>query len=382
MNFNVKPPELLRSQGAFMGGVQSEMILREIFRPGAVFEAYVLKKNGDAVVLQIGNRNLLTVRTETHVEAGSSLLLRVKNVFPRIELEILSTKESDSGIKYYLLLHRSNPQRFTHSLMEFFKCIDALRDVSPYTREVVTKHVERVNHFLKRILFSFVRGGEGSPDISGYVKHMGLIFESGLLKTLHDNRSDSKIRERAGLKGAYLELLQVLRNLMESTDDCLERMFIEQFCKKVQEAVESIETLQILNVVAEQYGDPYYFPIPVMIPGGILQQDLYIERWIQSESTNERTYHFVMLLNPDMLGEIFVEVWIKGKSMDCHICCCEKSTHFEISEQLPKLKDLLIDAGFIVNYFTCTYEADFKRMITDYRSRLFVNNLETLSVFA
>lgn len=382
MNFKVNSLDLSGIQSGSACGVKNEF-LGGIFRRGAIFEAYVVKRTVDGVVLQVGGE-LLTARTETDVTVDSYLLLRVKSVSPRIELEILSMKEAEpgmSGIRRYLLLHHSDSQRFSRLLMGYFTCVDALKDVSLKSREVISEHTRRIDHLLKLLVFC---GGNGDDrfSIREYAKHLGLLLESGLLKILQGNAPDSKIRERAGLKGECLAFRQVLRNLMDGTDGDLERGLIEQFLKNVEETVETIEALQVLNVLAEDQNYPYYFPIPVAISDKLVQQDLFVDCWRRNEYVDERTYHFVMFLSPDMLGDIFVEVWIRGNSINCHIRCGEKSTHVEVSGQLPILKSLLINAGFFTTSFTCSYEDDLSNKITDYRRKQFVNKAESLSIFA
>jgi hypothetical protein len=331
---------------------------------------------GPKVRLQIGDSSIIA-DSPAPLQLGDKLTVRVDQLHPTLVLRIIGQPEEETlKISAFVKLYRSNP--------------DALKDVLTGFRELFSgnkldglaiplnpKTLLALSNILGKIIIS--KDQVGNPQyLKDCVAALGLTVERDLLKALSD-----PALLIAG-KGATLKeiLLNLSSDLQGSdvkghsskTDMPLQ---VDGFFRLVDQALKVIESLQIVNVLAQEQDQLFAFQVPFQCADGIRMQDVFIETDRDGNGpVNGRRYKVVLFIDMDALGEMAVEAGLQEGKLQCTIRCHNQDTIDFMADSLPELQDKLADLGYVAPKVQCTLDRDLRSWKQDFllEHRLYSQN--------
>jgi hypothetical protein len=155
-----------------------------------------------------------------------------------------------------------------------------------------------------------------------------------------------------------------------------------QFSNIIDQALKVIESLQVVNVLAQEQDNLFLFQIPFQCPDGVRMQDIFIETDREKNGQNTgKSYRVVLFLDMDALGELSVDAGVKGRSLKCTIKCRNQDVLDFMSVLLPELQEKLSGAGYACN-LQCALEGDIQSWNHEFlvEHKLFSQNIINMCV--
>ncbi len=354
---------------------------------GDTLEAFVTDILDSRRVLLAIKGGTVAAESSAVLRAGDRLVVRVEEVEPKILLQVLSAEISDvEKVGGYLRLQRSQPQ----SLAQLFGFLpETLRtEALPLLSQASTKKlIGEILRIIDRLVVT--RGTLKNPlFVKNYPGQLGLLLESGLLKSLPGGDKDAKTgaarKTGESLKGLLLKLAEQLQSQIavetadRSTADPLARVL-----SLLDASVKSIETQQVMNA-AGQSDATYFLQIPFQSADGIRIQDIYIQvdRDAERNRTGEGQSRLVFMLNLDAVGEMMIDVKLAGKGLECRIKCVEEAVREFVAARIGDLEQGLADAGYDVRLLDCTAKPDLMEDRREFMGSLSLYCTDSVNLFA
>ncbi|MDI9571144.1 MAG: flagellar hook-length control protein FliK [Pseudomonadota bacterium] len=355
------------------------------FTPGEVLKGFVLQAGtNNRVLLQIGDTRILA-DTQTPLKAGEQLVLRVEETGPKTILQILGDSHRETQkINQYLILSRSQPESASELFLALRQKLDAAA-ISAASGGSIGKDAQKIARLLDSLVFS-PQTMHNAGFVKDYIQGLGLLLEHGLFRVLDGKARLAEAKDREGVKGGLLKLTALLEELTGRSGAASREQMenLSGLLRQFQGSVTAIEIQQVLNVLAQEEGRPYFLSIPMQFPDGIRFQDLYIERGDRraGDAVGNVSHRFTLFLDLDILGELMAEVQLTGDKVRCRLKCREETTRLLISSQLPELRDSLEGAGLKVEEASCHLDAQLTQLREEYRREHTIDNREALSLYA
>lgn len=356
-----------------------------VFSKGEILEGSVLKSmRGDCVLLKLGEHTVMA-HSRVPLREGMSISLRVEEVAPHTILQIVSDiPQETKTIARYIALHRSNPRSLPETLTSLSRTIMDLREMESLPREV-RPLLDQAGYLTESLILS--QSSLKNPEfLKNYILHLGISLEHAILHHAEKKQRREDMRHLEGLKGKLIQLSKVIENTIEYVNSA-DFELIEHLVKLqhyATQTIQSIETQQVLNVVSYEAGDPFILLLPLLFPGGIRLQELYIcppEREEGETTPVNISRRVVFFLDMDTLGEIMVEVRMRGLRVGCHITCHNEAGQKAIEDELGYLKNRFLAAGFEIDAISCSIDPRIGKKMRSFRSTLTINKHEIMSVF-
>jgi hypothetical protein len=363
----------------------------EIFRPtlmpslvpGEKLNVLVL---GDSLngktLLQVKNSTLLA-ESPLPLQSGQTLTVQVDQIRPLLVLRTISAPDQEISItNQFLKSYRSNPD----ALKEVMNSLNILftdGTLKQLSHLLSKRETQNLHNILKQIIIS--DDNISNPlFLKDYIGTLGLTGERRLLKALSD---PSVLKEQARgitLKETLLNLSAELTVHQTATgDDSLDGLPIRQFSDLANRAATVIESLQIVNVLAQQQDGLYMLQLPIQFPGGIRMQEIFIEADPENGKENaERQCRVVLFLDMDSLGELAVDMGISNAALNCTIKCQDQQVFDFLQPLLPTLSLALSETDYTVGVIQCILERDVRSWMQTFLQdhSLFTQNSIDLSI--
>ena len=317
---------------------------------GESVDARVLTHDRDhRALLQIKNATLIA-DTKLPLQIGEKLALRVDQLHPGIVLRIIAGEDPDIvNANEFAKLYRSNPGALKDVIV-------ALQDLfnGELLNDTANKAVQRLYKMLDHLIIS--KTNATNPlFVKDYITALGLTLERRLMNALSNPASLKDKETRHTLKEILLKLSsepQTIQGTRDSAEPDLSKK-VEQPLNIIDHALKVIESLQVVNVLAQEQENLFLFQIPFQCPNGIRMQDIFIETDREKDGENTgKPYRVVLFLDMDALGELGVDAGLKDRSLRCTIKCRTKDVLDYMSVLLPELQKKLSGIG----YETCRLE--------------------------
>lgn len=351
------------------------------FARGELIEARVIHCGPDQkVTIRVKNSTLLA-ETGTSFQTGEKLTLRVDQLTPNIVLRIMNRENVNTGIENaFVKFYRANPgalkDLFVSAETVFHP--DHLREASHY---LSNRNIDAVRRALDQLMF-FKSGSSGAISPQDYIKTLGLNFEKNLMKALHDPTLLKNENAEPSLKETLLRLSEEIHTAPSCKDlvDPKAKLNIDRLAGFADQALTVIESLQIVNILAQEQDKLFVLQIPVQCADGIRMQDIYIEAERDQKGTQERTSRVVLFLDMDSLGDLIVDASFAGGRLSGIIKSQNENVLDFISNLLPELKEKMREAGYNVCDFQCIPDRNLQAWKSDFLTNYDLYSRNTVDV--
>jgi hypothetical protein len=325
-------------------------------------------------LLQIKNS---TLSAETHLplQNGETLTVHVDQLHPTIVLRTISAKDAEiSRMNECLKFYRSNPG----ALKETITALKALFDEGAPNQSshfLSKKDAQNLYKILNKIIIS--KDNIADPlFIKEYITALGLSGERRLMKALSDPSILKEKTDGATLKEILLKLSAEWSAAQTApNDNDPDGSRIRQFSDLADHAATVIESLQIVNILAQEQDSLYMLQIPLQFPDGIRMQELFIEtdRDNGTQDTGKQC-RIILFLDMDSLGELAIDMGLKGGTLHCTVKCPDQEVVDFVQPLLPELGQALSGIDYTVGVLHCTLDRNIRSWKKDF--------LQDLALFA
>ena len=332
-------------------------------------------------LLQIKNSTLLAA-SSLPLKSGETLTVHVDQLHPTIVLRTISAENIEiSRTNEFLKFYRSNPG----ALKEMIISLKALFNDGTPTQIAHFLSKQEVQNLYK-IMNQLVISEDNITDplfLRDYVAALGLTGERRLRRALTEP-SALQEKEGASLKEILLKLLADWKAVpTPSGDNEPAGSALRRFADLAGHAVTVIESLQIVNVLAQEQDGLFTLQIPVQFPGGIRMQEIFIEiDRGNDEPIAERSCRIVLFLDMDPLGELAADMGLKDGILHCTLKCPDWQVVDFMQPLLPALAQALSGTDFAVGLLQCVLDRDIPSWKRDFLQdhSLFTRNSIDVSI--
>jgi hypothetical protein len=193
--------------------------------------------------------------------------------------------------------------------------------------------------------------------------------------------------ETTNLKGALMKLAADIQNGIAARPDIPEpeRQALMRLADYAERSVRTLETQQVINTVMRENENRFLLQIPFAFPHDTVTQDIFIEfddSGKEKNGTGERPFRIVFFLLLDVLGEIVIDVSIKGQELMADLSCQREEIASLVRNNIGDLQENLESLGFRIAGMTCNVRADIAERKQNYIRNVSCYGEEVLNVFA
>ena len=346
---------------------------------GDHLEMAVLKNLVDGkVLIRLGSES---VRADSAVplRAGETVMVRVEETHPSLLLSVIdSARQESDRVTELLRFQRSNPEGLLRMMTDLPAAFEA-KNISPFLPYVSKENVETLLKLLAAVQLSD-KTSEGQLFFKSFIDNLGLLWENGLKKALQEGADTG----RAGLKGVLAELSDELRTLAGNRNlfDTDARRQLDAMQKTTADAIKTLESEQVMNVLRQENENRYLFQIPFLLPSGSQMADICVSfEGKGAKGEGHGTFRILFLLNLDALGDVSVETGITSRRVDCRIRCTNRIACEFVSQSLKRLEDGLTGLGFQIESLTCLYEDDLSEVREQFQEARVMEGNDSVNIF-
>jgi hypothetical protein len=333
--------------------------------------ATILEKSAGGKYLLALKNLCIPATSELPLKAGETLIVKVNSLQPQIVLNIVDgPKQSGEAIvSEQLRQWLANPDsllRVINKVAEFTKLIqtnDLPLSVSP-------KDIDKLIKLFENIIFSS-RTVKNSLFLPEFISRTGLFLESTLKQLVSEAAKGMLVKPlEDNLKTLLLKLSAAAGDALreDSSADSPITAKLISISAFADEALQSLETRQVLNSVYQDSNNGLALQIPLALGGGFRLADIFISREKKDgqEKKEFLSGSVAIFLDFDLLGRIMINVGVREGSFSCIFKCAKEDVRDLIAGGLDELKGAIAAAGYRVDYIDCIQEEDLVRRREDY----------------
>ena len=316
---------------------------------GEVLEALVFRNHGDGkLTLQVKNMSI-PAETTIPLRSGERLTVRVEQVLPTVILRIVDGMEMQK-IGDLLRLCRSNPGALS-DLFSGAKDILNPDMIEARAGQQAAKSAQSLLQALDASIYS--RTTTSNPlFLKDMMEGIGLLLERNLQKG----------QEQQGQKETVKELLLKLAGEIRSAAPA-EHM--DATLAFIERGTKAIEAQQMAMILGQDLDRSLVLQAACHFPTGIRMQDFFIDQEADGPE-DSKSFHAVLLLSMDSLGEVIADASIRGNHLDCVLHCESPEAREFLNNLLPELRDRLTAAGYTDPSLRCALEQNMREKKKDY----------------
>jgi hypothetical protein len=307
-------------------------------------------------LLQIKNSTLLA-ESSLPLQSAETLTVRVDQLHPTIVLRAISAEDpAISRTNEFLKFYRSNPGALKEMIASL-KAIFSEGTPNQLSQFLPKGEVQNLYKILNQIIIS--EDNIADPlFLKDYITTLGLTGERKLLKALSDPAVLSEKKSGSTLKEILLKLSAELTAVQTAPGDKEpDGLRISQLSDLADNAATVIESLQIVNVLAQEQDGLFMLQIPVQFPDGIRMQELFIETDRENGAQDaEKQCRIVLFLDMDSLGELAVDMGLKEGMLHCTFKCPDQKVFDFMQPLLPALDEALSGIDYAVGLIQCVLD--------------------------
>jgi hypothetical protein len=318
------------------------------------------------ILLQIKDSNLLA-ESPLPLKIGETLTVQVDQLHPILVLRTIATADHEiSRTNEALMFYRSNPgalKEIVSSLRAFLK--EGTDD--QLSHFISKQEVRNLHNILKQIIIS--EDNIANPlFLKDYIAALGLTGERRLMKAVTNHTALKEKKEATTLKEILLKISNESTSVHTAPGNNEPDGFrIGQFSDLVGRAVTVIESLQIVNVLAQEQDGLFMLQIPVQFPDGIRMQEIFIEADGKNGNKGaEKKCRAVLFLNMDALGELAIDMDLKDATLSCTFKCQDQRVFDFLQPLLPALGHALSEFDYDVSSVQCVLDRDSRSWMQDF----------------
>lgn len=236
---------------------------------------------------------------------------------------------------------------------------DILKNLpSGFSKKDADALVKLLNH-----LASFPKTKTIPPPVRDLVAQTGVIAEKDLA-ALAGRKPGAGVFVPAddNIKASLLKLSEALSRTLQNAvkPDAPTTAALQNISLFTAEALKTVETGQVVNVVYQQNENGLYLQIPLALGDTYRQADIFIRPDDKNAPPSEKysSCSVNIFLNLDYLGEMAIDVGIHQGRIRCIIKCENSETRELLDASSRKLQEALTAIGYGVGHIECVKTSD------------------------
>jgi hypothetical protein len=326
------------------------------------------------VRLQLGG-STVTADSRIALNPGETLTVRVERLFPGVVLRICDRGAEDLlRIGEFLKAWRANPGALKGLLQEVRALFGAEKS-DPFPDALSKRDMQGVVRLLEQIVVS--KENVGRPlYLKESLTALGLDFERGLLKAPAGEAGAKGESLPSSLKEVLLRWSAPGAAAAAGGPGSPLKTFVEQ-------ALKVIESLQLVNVLAQEQEQLTVLQIPCQCADGIRMQELFIAGdGAERENGEGQDYRAVLFVDLDALGALAVEASRQNGRFHCTIKGQNRDVLAYLEQGLPELEAQLGQLGYRTPLVRCVHQEDLAAWKRDFLMQYRLYSQSTISVRA
>jgi hypothetical protein len=366
----------------------------EISRVNPALKGIVTGETLPVTVLEkmAGNKYLLALKnlqipatSEIPLKTGEKLLVKVSSLQPQIVLNVVNNEQGSADVVNEKLRQwRANPEALLQMIVkagEFVKLISS----PDLPLKLSAKDIGKLISLFENIIFS-PRTKNNPLFLKEFVSKTGLLLENTLKQLVAEAAK--------GIMGKPLEdnlktLLLKVSSAVQETLQNISKLDPQMTAKLTalaaftSEALQTIETRQVVNTVFQDSDNGLILQVPVALADGFRLADIFIvpedkDGWSKKKFSS---CSVAIFLDLDVLGKIAVTVGIREGSCHCLIKCAEEESRNLICTKLDELKNSLVETGYRVDYIDCIQEEGLMRQREEFLAGQSFSTVDIVNFF-
>lgn len=337
--------------------------------------------NGKTLIL-IKNSTLLA-ETPLPLQSGETLTVHVDQLHPTLVLRTIAAFDPEnSRTNEFLKFYRSNPGALKEMIVSL-KALFSEGTPNPMAHQLSKQEAQNLFKMLDQLILS--EDNIKNPlFLKEYIAALGLTGERRLLKALSDPAVLREEKNGASLKAILLKLsAEWTAAQTVPGDNELDGSPIRPFSDLAHRAATVIESLQIVNVLAQEQDGLFMLQIPVQFPDGIRMQELFIETDRgNGEQDTGKQFRVVLFLDMDSLGELTVDMGLNEGILHGTLKCPNQKVFDFMQPLLPALGRALAEIDYTVGVIQCVLDQNIPSWKRDFLQdhSLFTQNSIDVSI--
>ena len=354
---------------------------------GETLEVTVLGKNaGNKYLLAIKNINI-SASSEIPLNIGEKIQVKVGSLQPQIILNFAGNQKisAEPKINEKLLYWRTNPDSLLQVISKFSELVKDIQD--GYLPPKFSKSdIDKLIKLFDAIIFSNSTKGN-NLFVKDFIVNTGLLLENKLSRLVDEGQKGITSQQfHDNIKSLLLKLsAQVQELLMDSTklDPQIKAKLINMV-GFTADAIKTIEARQALNIVFQESDNGVVLQVPLSMADGLRQADIFIR---PDDKNNQGEKKFsscsvMIFLDLDILGKISVNASVREGSFRTLIKCEREDVQEIIASELGKLKSVLSDIGYRVDYIDCLQDEGLAQEREEYFEKQSFSAVDLVNHFA
>lgn len=321
----------------------------------------------------------VTARSQVPLALGEKLTVQVERLSPGVVLRICD-RAAEELLRFgdALKACRANPDALKGLLIEA-RAIFAAENLESLPAFLPKRELQRVVRLLERIVLS--KENIGRPlCLRESLTALGLDFERGLLRAPGEGAGAQGEASEPSLKETLLQWSAEWPVPGAPAETGGTGAPLKGF---IDQALRVIESLQLVNVLAQEQERLTVLQIPLQGADGLRMQELFIARDGGGEGEGEgpgcRALLFVDL---DALGALAVEANLRQGRLDGTLRSPHQAVLDHLSPLLPELEAQLAQLGYPTAVVRCARVADLPAFRREFMMRYRLYSQSTIDVSA
>jgi hypothetical protein len=346
-----------------------------VSRPRAILPL-ALGENLNVLVLSRGvdRKTLLQIKNSTllaecpfPLQIGETLTVCVDQLHPKIILQMIPRENNHlSKANESLKLYRSHPDALREMITSVLDFVsqDHLKELANYLPK---KDIQYIIKLLDKIIIS--KNNITNPlFLKDSLIALGLAGERRLMNALSNPAILTDELCSPTLKEVLLKLSSKLSSILITGEHAeYDGGIIEHSAKFADYNATVIESLQIVNTLAQERDGLFVFQLPFQFLDKIRMQDIFVEINREKNDPGSGTaYRVVLFLDMDALGELAIDTRIQDRTLRCVFKCSNPHVLDFIQTLLPELHTVLSKIDYTTGSMQCILEKDIQSLKNDY----------------
>jgi hypothetical protein len=330
---------------------------------GEILSATVLEKSAGGKCLLALKNTYVPAASTLPLKIGETLIVKVGSLQPQIVLTVVDepTQRGEAIVKERLQQWRANPESLIQVINKVAE-FAVLAKTDGLSLKVSSGDIDKLIKIFESIVFSS-RTKEDPLFLPKFISNTGLLLESTLRQLIAQSvRGQQAVPLEDNLKTLLLKLSaavgEALReNSSADSPTVAKLMNIAEFA---DEALQTIETRQVLNTIYQESENGFALQIPIALGGSFRLADIFITHEEKKEQGKKKfsAGSIVIFLDLDVLGKLMINASVREGGFSCVIKCAREEVRDLITGGLEEWRRLLTATGYSVNYLDCIQEEE------------------------
>jgi len=373
--------------GALLRGEKGIQNLLPNLTVGDRLQGEVTRKLGGGRILLLLEGVQVEAKATMSLKSGQKINVQVESLKPQVMLRLLTSSaqsDSEKNTSQYLKIFRSNPQ----AAADLFRSgVTILKpdNLATLFNSQIRDQAQSLDQLIHSLIFSD-KTAKNPLFVRDFIHRSGLILEN-ILSRNPTKGDSSPLSGAVNLKSAFMKLAADIQRGIAIRPDIpeQERQAIMRLADYAEKSVRTLETQQVINTMIRENENRFMLQIPFALPRDTVMQDIFIEidgSGGGKDSDGERPFRIVFFLLLDALGEMIIDVSIKGQELMADLSCQREDIASLVRNHIGDLQENLESLGFRITGMTCNVRPDILERKQNYIRNVSCYGEEVVNIFA